>query len=131
MALTVASSVIETLVAEAVRAAPDESCGLLLGTENWIEAAVPTRNVHPSPGTHFEIDPTALIAAHKAARAGGPAIVGYWHSHPGGAAVPSAADRASASGDGRVWAIVAGEAVTFWRDAEGGFEALSYTTHPR
>ena len=122
---------IETLLAEATRAAPDECCGLLFGSENRVETAFPTRNIHPSPRAHFEIDPAALIAAHKAARKGGPAVVGYWHSHPGGAAVPSAADQASASGDGRIWAIVAGEVVTVWRDAEGGFEALSYTPHPR
>lgn len=122
---------IETLLAEALRAAPRECCGLLFGTENRIETALPARNVHPSPRTHFEIDPAALIAAHRAAREGGPQVIGYWHSHPAGVAAPSDVDRASASHDGRVWAIVAGEAVTFWRDGESGFEALSYAPHPR
>ena len=124
MPLAVARSVIATLVAESAHAAPEEACGLLLGSAERIETAVPTRNVHPTPRTHFEIDPAALIAAHKAARAGGAGIAGYWHSHPTGPAAPSATDRASASGDGRIWAIVADGVVAFWRDASGGFEAL-------
>lgn len=125
MPLAVARSVIATLLAEAARAMPEEACGLLLGTDNRIEAAIPTRNVHPTPGTHFEIDPAALIAAHKAARAGGPQIAGYWHSHPRGSAEPSATDQASASRDGKVWAIVAGGEARFWRDLPDGFEPLS------
>ncbi|MDP3674037.1 MAG: M67 family metallopeptidase [Novosphingobium sp.] len=125
MTLDVARSVIDALVCEATRAAPKEACGLLLGSAERIEAAVPARNVHPTPQTHFEIDPAALIAAHKAERSGGPAITGYWHSHPTGSTAPSATDQASASGDGKVWAIVTRGEVAFWRDAPGGFEALS------
>ena len=124
MPLVVARSVIATVLQRAARTAPEEACGLLLGNADRIESAVPTRNVHPTPRTHFEIDPAALIAAHKVAREGGAGIAGYWHSHPTGPAAPSATDRASASGDGRIWAIVADGVVAFWRDASGGFEAL-------
>lgn len=110
---------------------PREACGILLGEGGRITAARPARNVHPSPHTHFEIDPQALIDAHRAARAGGPAVLGYFHSHPQGPAIPSATDRACASGDGRVWAIIAagdsGGDVTFWRDGEEGFTALSFS----
>ena len=112
------------MLSEAARAMPEESCGLLLGSEDWIEAAISTRNVHPTPRTHFEIDPAALIAAHKAARAGGAQVVGYWHSHPIGSTVPSSTDQASAGRDGKVWAIVAGDEVAFWRDLPDGFEPL-------
>ena len=124
MPLAVARSVIATLVREAARAMPNEACGLLIGSAARIDTAVPTRNVHPTARTHFEIDPAALIAAHKAARAGGPELLGYYHSHPTGSAVPSPTDQADASGDGRVWGIVADGEVTFWRDAPGGFEPL-------
>ena len=122
--LGVRDSVLATVIAEAARVHPEEACGLLLGTGSEITRAVVCTNVHPTPHTHFEIDPIALIAAHKAARAGGPEIVGYWHSHPTGSAVPSPTDRASASGDGKVWAIAAAGEVTFWRDAADGFEPL-------
>lgn len=119
------------LIGEAARTAPNECCGLLFGTENRIETALPARNVHPASRTHFEIDPAALIAAHKAEREGGPRVAGYYHSHPTGPAVPSAADRASAAGDGRVWAIVGRGGIAFWCDGRGGFEPLSYTLADR
>ncbi len=105
---------------------PREACGLLLGHSDHITSAIPTTNIHPEPLRHFEIDPAALIAAHKAARAGGPQVLGYFHSHPNGLARPSATDAASASGDGRIWAIAAAGVVTLWRDEPSGFEALSY-----
>jgi len=113
-----------TLLEEATRALPNECCGLLLGRAGRIECAVPCANVHADPARHFEIDPAALIAAHKAARGGGPQLLGYYHSHPMGRAEPSATDRALAGGDGRIWAIVAGGAIALWRDSPGGFEAL-------
>jgi len=125
MAITVTSGVLATLREEATRAHPQECCGLLLGREDGaILAAVPAANVHPRPERHFEIDPAALIAAHRAARAGGLAVLGYYHAHPTGRAEPSATDRAAASGDGRVWAIVAAGEVRLWRDAQSGFEPL-------
>ncbi len=125
MALEVTSGAMATLIEEAARAYPRECCGLLLGRDGRIEAAAPCANVHAQPERHFEIDPAALIAAHRAAREGGPAVLGYYHSHPNGLAGPSATDRAMASCDGRIWAIVAADDVTFWRDGEEGFEPLS------
>lgn len=111
---------------EAQAAHPDECCGILLGEGRAINRAVPAKNVHPTPQTHFEIDPQALIDAHRAAREGGLQVAGYYHSHPVGEAEPSATDAAMASGDGRVWALIAGEDLQFWRDETGGFKALSY-----
>jgi len=108
----------------------DECCGLLLGRER-IEEIRPAANVAAEPRHRFEIDPQALIDAHRAARDGGPQVIGYYHSHPTGPAEPSATDRAMASGDGRVWAIVGTDGVTFWRDDEHGFVALSYTVEDR
>lgn len=125
MAIGVASSVIATVVAESASAAPAECCGLLLGGET-IERAVPAANVAADPLRHFEIDPQALISAHRAARAGGPQVLGYYHSHPTGHPGPSATDCEHAGGDGAVWAIVAGDEVAFWRDTPSGFAALSY-----
>ena len=123
MEIEVARTVVATILAAAARAAPEEACGLLLGAP-VIDRAVPAANVHPTPRTHFEIDPIALIAAHKAGRAGGPVLAGYWHSHPFGPPEPSATDRAHASGDGRVWGIAGAGRVSFWRDTPHGFEPL-------
>lgn len=124
MDITVTSDVIATLLQEAAQAAPRECCGLLLGRGGRIGEVCPAANVAEDPLRRFEIDPMALIAAHKAARSGGPELLGYYHSHPDGHPVPSATDCEHASGDGRVWAIVADGEVTFWRDGEGGFEQV-------
>lgn len=125
--ITLHPTLLRALLAEAARHAPDECCGLLLGTDAVIDRIVPTPNVAAEPARHFEIDPQALIAAHRAERAGGPRVLGYYHSHPTGRAEPSAIDQASAAGDGKVWAIIAGGDVTFWRDDGPGFSRLSIT----
>lgn len=125
MQIEVTSGAMATLLAESARTAPNEACGLLLGREGRITEARPAANVHPDPRRHFEIDPAALIAAHRAARSGGPQVLGYWHSHPVGGTHPSATDQAHASQDGRIWAIVAQGRIGFWRDGAHGFEALS------
>ncbi|KPF90445.1 peptidase [Novosphingobium sp. AAP83] len=127
MALHIRQSALTAMLAAARDAPPLEACGLLLGTGACVESAVPAANVAPDPALHFEIDPAALIAAHRAARDGlGPHVLGYFHSHPNGLARPSATDAQSAARDGRVWAIVANDAITCWTDGPDGFEALSY-----
>ena len=126
MTLEVTSGAIATLLAEAAQAAPEECCGLLLGRGGRVMEVFPAANVAPDPSRHFEIDPAALFAAHRAARSGGPELVGYYHSHPDGHPLPSATDCAHASGDDRAWAIVAGGQVGFWRDGANGFVTLSY-----
>ena len=57
--------------------------------------------------------------------------MGYFHSHPVGEPYPSPTDQAQSARDGKVWAIVAGERVRFWRDEAEGFQALSYTVSDR
>ena len=127
MDLTVTSGAMATLLAKSARAAPEECCGLLLGAGARITEAMPAGNVAEDRLTRFEIDPMALLAAHKAARAGGLQVLGYYHSHPAGHPVPSATDCEHASGDARVWAIVSGEEVGWWRDGEGGFVPAQVT----
>lgn len=127
MQCEVTRSVLDRLRAEAARAHPRECCGILLGHGTRIDAALPARNIHPAPQTQFEIDPQTLIDAHRAERAGGPQVLGYYHSHPAGPAEPSATDCAQAAHDGAVWAIIGHDAqVRLWRDRAEGFAALSY-----
>ena len=121
MAIELASHIVAALRREAQNAVPDECCGLLLGRGERIEQVSPAANVADDPTRRFEIDPAALLAAHKGARQGGPDLIGYYHSHPDGHPLPSATDCEHASGDGRVWAIIARDEVTFWRDGESGF----------
>jgi len=102
-------------------ASPDaEVCGLLFGTRDRIDAVEACENVAADPARTFEIAPKALIAAHRRSRAGGPAVVGHYHSHPSGLAIPSARDAAQAMGDGAVWVIIGGGSARAWRSDEAG-----------
>jgi len=82
-------------------------------------------NVAADPARRFEIDPGALFAAHRRARAGGQAVIGHYHSHPSGAAVPSARDAAQAMGDGALWLILTAREGRLWRsDRIGAFDEV-------
>ncbi|MGB7408809.1 MAG: M67 family metallopeptidase [Pontixanthobacter sp.] len=126
MHVHVSPEIMQELVRHSRTTHPNECCGILYGTPDRITAAEPAANVHATPRTHFEIDPAALIAAHRTARDGGVPIAGYYHSHPTGIAEPSATDAAMAAGDGRIWAIIAQDNIRFWRDTGSGFVPLSY-----
>ena len=101
-----------------------EVCGLLLGRDGVIEAMVEAANVAADPQISFEIDPRAQFGAIKAARAGGPPIIGCYHSHPSGVARPSLRDLEMAQ-PGELWLIFAGATVAAWRRAATEFQQLS------
>jgi proteasome lid subunit RPN8/RPN11 len=130
MTLRVSREALERMRAEANASGAEECCGLLIGHAQ-VEEAHPVENVARDRRRHFEIDPQALVDAHRAARRGGPSVMGYYHSHPTGPAAPSATDRAMTAGDGRIWAIVFEDDVTFWRDDRSGFAPLPYTVEDR
>ncbi|QDX24818.1 M67 family metallopeptidase [Sphingomonas suaedae] len=119
MGLRISSCVIALIQQAAAEAAPLEACGLLFGDGAIARASV-AANVAADPTCRFEIDPGALIAALRAEREGGERVIGYWHSHPSGDAMPSATDAAMAAPDGKLWLIAAGGAVTVWRAGTAG-----------
>jgi proteasome lid subunit RPN8/RPN11 len=129
MTVRISRSTRVTIAAQAAAAAPREACGLLFGTHDAVTGMQAAQNVAEDPEGFFEIDPATLFAALRAERAGGPAILGYWHSHPSGDAMPSAVDAAMAVADGKLWLIVAAEAFTLWRAGSSGmhdrFEAVA------
>lgn len=104
-----------------------EVCGLLLGEPRWVREIQPAANVAANPSRHFELDPGTLFAAHKAARAGGPAILGHYHSHPSGLSEPSATDAASALPDGSLWLIIGGDDARLWIAGADEEEKVSFT----
>lgn len=120
MAVDISSTAIARILAAAAASSDREICGLLLGAGNAIEEARACANVAADPTRRFELDPAALLAAHRVARGGGPAIIGHYHSHPSGLAVPSQRDASSAAADGAIWLIVANGEVRAWRAVERG-----------
>ena len=116
------------ILTEAKAAFPRECCGLLEGVRDGanfrITALHPARNL-AAASDRFEIEPRDHLAAHKQARANGQALIGCYHSHPEGAAEPSATDRAGAGEEGFLWLIAgfaAGNPVlNAFVFAQGGF----------
>jgi proteasome lid subunit RPN8/RPN11 len=116
------------ILAEARAAAPRECCGLVLGRrrhDTAVAAALhPARNL-AADADRFQIDPADHFAAARAARARGRAIIGCYHSHPGGRALPSAHDLAGAGQEDFLWLIAADAALAAFVYSGGGFRGLA------
>ncbi len=105
MLLRISSKSIAAIRAHAAETPDVEVCGLLFGTVEAVERVQRCANVADTPATRFEIDPAALIAAHKAERAGGAKLIGHYHSHPNGVCAPSSCDQAAADAVAKLWII--------------------------
>ena len=126
MGYGISSTLLARLLSDAKNSPDAEVCGLLFGAGGLIEATESCANVAPEPARAFEIDPAALFAAHRRARAGGPQVIGHYHSHPSGETVPSARDAAQAMGDGALWLILTAREARLWRTSRmGAFEAVA------
>jgi proteasome lid subunit RPN8/RPN11 len=84
------------ILAHCCAALPIEACGLLLGRREGglAEVSEVSIEINTRAATdRYEIAPEAVLAAVRSARSAGRQLIGAWHSHPGGAPVPSATDR--------------------------------------
>jgi proteasome lid subunit RPN8/RPN11 len=120
MGVEISRGVLQRILALAVSEPEREVCGLLLTSSQRIEAVRETANVSESRTDSFEIDPAALFATLRAERAGGPRLIGHYHSHPNGLTTPSARDAMMATSPGRLWLIVASGEARLWREVPGG-----------
>ena len=121
MGLRISRALQAQLLAEAVATPEREVCGLLFGSNpDSVTMIRSCENIAANPVDSFEIDPASLIAAHKAARAGGPSLIGCYHSHPNGVPKPSPRDVESGWGMNSLWLIVAGNQLTAWRSTGAG-----------
>jgi proteasome lid subunit RPN8/RPN11 len=106
------SQTLRLRILEHARAAhPHECCGVLEGMREGMHFRVtalhPARNLSSNPH-RFEIDPRDQVTAQRSARDKGAAVIGCYHSHPDGQAIPSIADRAGAGEDNFLWLIAGG-----------------------
>jgi proteasome lid subunit RPN8/RPN11 len=103
--IAIASSALDAMVAHARREAPNECCGLLVGSPDRIDESVATKNLAASP-TRFLVDPSDHIAINRRLRGSPRAVVGGYHSHPHSPAEPSPTDIAEACYSDFVYVIV-------------------------
>ncbi len=116
----ISTSLLRAIAEEATASPTREICGLLFGTPDAIVRHRSARNVAADPRAAFEIDPAALLVAHRAQRGGGPLIVGCYHSHPSGPPDPSPRDAADAEPNGWLWLIVGAGRARLWRAVAAG-----------
>lgn len=121
MILTLPPALAAQIEDEARAAFPRECCGLIEGVREADRAVVTAlhaiKNLSPD-ADRFELDPAAHLRLLREARQTGRAIIGCYHSHPGGAAQPSQTDAEGAGETDFLW-LVAG--VTEGRVTLGAF----------
>ena len=127
MTIRISSELRDQLLALAAASPDREVCGLLFGDDLAITAIRQTVNVSLSPHDSFEIEPAALIAAHRAMREGGPRLVGCYHSHPNGLCRPSLRDLAVMRGGLDTWLILAAGELSLWRFDQNSAAAAAIT----
>ena len=89
--MNIPQSIIEEMVSQAEKDAPEESCGYLLGTEDEVTENYWMENIDHS-SEHFSFAPKDQFAALRYARAKGLKILANWHSHPATPSRPSQED---------------------------------------
>ena len=93
MSVSITESAYQSILAQAQKDAPKESCGYLLGTDKeTVTENYPMTNIDHSE-EHFSFDPKEQFSAIKYARQKSLKIVGNWHSHPASPSRPSEEDK--------------------------------------
>lgn len=124
--LEIPGTALAAILKAAAEAWPCECCGVLVGSREKgrirVTRAVAARNVARDRGRAFEVDPRTLLATHRESREAGEEILGPFHSHPDGSALPSRTDASRAVGVGECWLIV---------PVKGGTASIRGTGDPR
>jgi proteasome lid subunit RPN8/RPN11 len=89
--ISIAQNLVLTIFEQAYKDLPNETCGLLAGTDNVITKVYPLNNIDQSP-EHFSFDPVDQFQVVRAARAEGLSVIANYHSHPASPARPSEED---------------------------------------
>lgn len=130
--LTITHAAETAILAHARRQAPEECCGLLLGTGTAIVEAVAVANVAEHPTRRYLIDPREHLRVMRDARERSLEVIGAYHSHPRSRAVPSETDRAEAFSG--FYFLIAGlganpAELQAWTVIDGNFAAVPFVRH--
>jgi proteasome lid subunit RPN8/RPN11 len=134
--ISLPAAALETLRRHVEASWPEEACGLLVGCGgpgNWqVERAAPADNVAENRRRRFEVDPRLRLRLQRELRGSPSRILGHYHSHPDGEAVPSDRDAADLHEPELVWLIAAVgrtgmTGLRAWRPRAdgGGFDELT------
>lgn len=129
--MQVDQEIIEQLQNQAANAPGREICGALLGDSGRVNSVVDVANMSTNPARNFLIPASDVLRLERAAEANGQTLLGFYHSHPAGSAVPSAFDLEhalpgyiyliiAASGRARTWRLRADRSV---------FDEIEYGEH--
>lgn len=102
--LQIPKTIIDEMITQAQREAPNECCGLLAGKEKLVseiykignlpsdDPAVADLKVPPDRRFRYVMDPKEQLRAFKTMRTNGTELLAIYHSHPHSPAYPSATD---------------------------------------
>ena len=141
--MRIRAAVLRDITAHARHDAPDECCGLLVGSSTLLEAphptgvideAVRTANLERGP-TRYRIDPADHVSLMKRLRGTVRAIAGAYHSHPATPPVPSESDLSEAFYPDFVYVIVSLAApgnpdIRAWRIRQGAATEIALVPEP-
>ncbi len=86
-------SQLATLVAQARKDAPNETCGIVGGLDGRATGIYPLKNVDEEPRVRYLADPHELLhAIREIEEARGEEVLAIYHSHPASPAFPSPTD---------------------------------------
>ena len=91
-ALGVSPTIYDRIVSELATVLPNEGCGVVGVVDGAVTSVYPVPNIANTPD-RYTMDPGVLVGALRTAEKLGEPIGGIYHSHPDGAAFPSATDR--------------------------------------
>lgn len=95
MTIEIPAAVRDSIVDHARRGSPREVVGVLAGSRgdvSRVERIYRATNAADRPETRYEIDPREELEILNRIDDAGLDVVGFYHSHPGGPAEPSATD---------------------------------------
>ncbi len=93
MTLWLTPTLARQIAEHAREGAPNEVCGVLGGdADGRVRTAIGVTNRHPQPTTHYELDRREMVQALMGLQRQGETLLGFYHSHPAGAPIPSPTD---------------------------------------
>jgi proteasome lid subunit RPN8/RPN11 len=132
--LIIPEDIHDAMIAQSLREAPLECCGLLAGFPPFVSSIHPLRNALASE-TRYDADPRDLIEAHQSFRARNAEMLAIYHSHPRSSAIPSRTDlERNFYGDvPRIIISLLGKSpeMRIWRLDETSYAELEWRVTPR